>query len=92
LFALQGGFDTALYVVAFYFALQTVESYLLTPMIDQYQVSVPPGVTLSAQLLLGLVGGVLGLLLATPLVVVTTTLVGEFYVKDILGSEPVKSE
>jgi predicted PurR-regulated permease PerM len=91
LFALQVGTDTALYVILFYFALQTVESYLLTPMIDQYQVAVPPGLTLSAQLLFGLVGGVLGLLLATPLVVVISILLREFYVRDILEAEPVRS-
>ena len=89
LFSLQIGTDTALYVLLFYFALQTVESYLLTPMIDQYQVAVPPGLTLSAQLLFGLVGGVLGLLLATPLVVVISILLREFYVRDLLGAEPL---
>ncbi len=89
LFSLQIGADTVLYVILFYFALQGVESYLLTPLIDQYQVAVPPGLTLSAQLLFGLVGGLLGLLLATPLVVVISILVTEFYVKDLLGSEPV---
>jgi predicted PurR-regulated permease PerM len=92
LFGLQQGTDTALYVVLFYFALQTVESYVLTPMIDQYQVAVPPGLTLSAQLLFGLVGGVIGLVLATPLVVVITVLVREFYVKDVLGSEPLTGQ
>lgn len=90
LFSLQIGTDTALYVIAFYFGLQTVESYLLTPMIDQYQVAVPPGLTLSAQLLFGLVGGLLGLVLATPLVVVISLLLREFYVRDILEAEPLR--
>jgi predicted PurR-regulated permease PerM len=91
LFSLQIGTDTALYVILFYFALQTMESYLITPMIDQFQVDVPPGLTLSAQLLFGMVGGLLGLLVATPLIVVISILVREFYVRDILRAAPAQS-
>ena len=88
LLSMQQGASTALYVVLFYFALQTVESYLLTPLIEQHQVSLPPGVTLSAQLLIGMAAGVLGLFLATPMTVVLTILLRELYVKDLLGAEP----
>jgi predicted PurR-regulated permease PerM len=82
LLALQQGTSVAFYVLLFYFGLQFLESYLLTPYIDQHQVSLPPGLTLSAQLLFGALAGVLGLLLATPLTVVLVTLVQELHVQD----------
>ena len=87
LFGLQQGTHVALYVAAFYLLLQFVESYFITPLIDQRQVHLPPGLTLSAQLLFGLLAGVFGLLLATPLTAVVYVLVGELYVKDVLKKE-----
>jgi predicted PurR-regulated permease PerM len=88
LFALQQGTQTALYVFLFYLVLQFFESYFLTPLIEEKQVALPPGLTLSNQLLFGLAAGFMGLLLATPLAVVITILVREFYVKDLLQTEP----
>jgi predicted PurR-regulated permease PerM len=85
LLALQQGPNTVWYVAGFYLALQFVESYFLTPLIDQHQVHLPPGLVLSAQLVMGAVAGVLGLLLATPVAVVLYVLIREFYIKDTLG-------
>lgn len=49
--------------------------------------------TLSSQVLLGLLFGFLGLFLATPLTVVIYVLVRELYVKDVLGGhEPERCE
>lgn len=84
LIASQQGMSTILYVIALYTFLQFVESYFITPLIDQQQVSLPPGLILAAQLLMGMIGGVFGLLLATPLTVTITVLVREFYVKEVL--------
>jgi predicted PurR-regulated permease PerM len=84
LFALQQGTDTALYVAGFYLLLQFIESYFITPLIDQQQVSLPPGLILSSQLLLGMLAGFLGLLFATPLTATIFVLVRELYVKDTL--------
>lgn len=81
LFGLQQGMYVAGYVLIFYFLLQFVESYFLTPFIDQHQVSIPPGLMLSAQLLLGVLAGFLGLLLATPLTVLAVILVNELHVE-----------
>lgn len=84
LFGLHQGGNAAVYVLIFYLALQFLESYLITPLIDQQQVNLPPGLTLTAQLILGMLFGVLGLLLATPLTAVLSVLVNELYVKDIV--------
>jgi len=88
LLGLQQGTNVAVYVLVYYFFLQFVESYFLTPLIDQHQVSIPPGLMLSAQLLLGVLAGLLGLLLATPLTVLTVILVKELHVygDDVSGA------
>ncbi len=88
LVALSLGPTEALYVGLLYFAVQSVESYLLTPLVQQRSVELPPAVTILAQLLLGLLAGVLGLALATPLTAAAITLVSMLYVEDVLGDRP----
>ena len=87
LLALLDGFLPAVYVVALYVGIQTVESYLITPLIEQRAVSLPPALILSAQVALGVVFGALGLILATPLTVAALVLVRRIYVEEILGDD-----
>ena len=47
----------------------------------------PPGITISTQLILGVLIGGQGLILATPLVAVVMVLVKILYVEDVLGEE-----
>jgi len=80
---------TALYVLALYVGVQIVESNLLTPLIDRETVELPPALTIVFQLALGVLIGGLGLVLATPLLVVVMVVVQQVYIQDILGeSEP----
>jgi predicted PurR-regulated permease PerM len=55
------------YVALLHFGIQFVESYLVTPLIQQRTVSLPPGYTLIVQLVTGVLFGPLGLILAAPL-------------------------
>ena len=48
LFALLQGPTQVLYVVLLYGAIQTVEGYVLTPLIDRTTVKLPPALTLTA--------------------------------------------
>lgn len=77
----------ALYVILLYIGVQTIESYLLTPMIQQKTVSMPPALLISTQILVGVFLGIFGLLLATPLMVVIIILVQKLYVDDALGDD-----
>jgi predicted PurR-regulated permease PerM len=86
------GTRTMLYVVGLYTIVQALESYVFTPWMQQRIVSVPPALTISMQLLFGLLAGTLGLLLATPLVAVGMVLVRMLYVEDILGDRPEGDE
>lgn len=77
----------ALYVILLYAAIQTIETYLITPLIQQKTILLPPVLILMVQLALGFAFGILGLLLATPLAVVVLVLVQMLYVEDILGDQ-----
>ncbi|MGI9013029.1 MAG: AI-2E family transporter [Phycisphaerales bacterium] len=79
----------ALFVAILYIAIQVVESYLITPMIEKKAVSIPPALLLMGQILFGVLFGIMGLVLATPLLVVVIVLVQMVYVEDTLG-EPVE--
>lgn len=84
---LSGGGMTVLWVVALYLAVQTLESYLITPQLQQEAVSLPPALTIAFQLLLGFLFGLLGLALATPLLAMIVTLVRDHYVADVVRTE-----
>ncbi len=91
LLALKVGSDTVLYVLLFNVALQTLESYLITPMVQRYEVRLPPALTIFAQLLLSVWLGVIGLMMAAPLTAGTLVLVETLYLRDHLG-EPAEEE
>jgi predicted PurR-regulated permease PerM len=74
-----------LYVILLYLGIQSVESYLLTPLVQQRTLSLPPALTITAQIFLGLLLGTLGVILATPLIAVTLVLVQMLYIEDVLG-------
>lgn len=74
----------AAYVVALYLVIQTVESYAVTPLIQRRTVSMPPALTITAQLVLGLLVGVIGVAVATPLAAVAMTAIRRLYVEDLL--------
>jgi len=71
-------------ILIWYFIIQNVESYWLTPVVMAKQVSLLPAITLMAQIFFTSSLGVLGLLLALPLTVVFKTWIEELLFKDIL--------
>jgi predicted PurR-regulated permease PerM len=84
LLAFQQGSGTVLWVLALFAVLQGIESNVFTPLVQQHQVNVPPGLLLAAQLLMGVMAGILGVAMATPLTAVLMVCVKELYVTDIL--------
>lgn len=85
LIALVGGADQIMYVVALYAGIQTLESYVLTPMLQKKMVDLPPALTVGAQVLFGYLCGALGVILATPLTAAAMVMVRMWYVEDLLG-------
>lgn len=82
--ALQDPSWKILAVIILYVAIQNVESYWISPMVMAKQVSLLPAITLSAQVFFATFFGLLGLILALPLTVITKTWIREALIKDIL--------
>ena len=81
-----------IYVLILYSGIQIVESYLITPMIEKKIVHLPPALTLFWLVLLGILTGILGLIMATPILAALIVIIGELYVKDNLESYSLKGE
>ena len=71
-------------ILIWYFIIQNIESYWLTPRVMAEKVSLLPAVTLFAQIFFARTFGLIGLLLALPLTVVAKTWIEEVLFKDIL--------
>lgn len=85
LLALQVSASTVLYVILFNIILQTVESYLVTPLVERRQVTLPPALTIFAQLLMGVLFGAIGIIMAAPLTASIMLLTQTLYIHDRLG-------
>lgn len=64
----SAGFDVGIYAVFVYLAVQTIDGYLIVPMVAKRAVDMAPALVLGAQILFGALFGVLGLALADPIV------------------------
>jgi len=87
LIAFTEGSDKALYVVLLYFGIQLVESYLITPLVEKKMIALPPALSLFWMVIWGLLAGVFGLVMATPILAVIIVIVGELYVKDYVEAQ-----
>ncbi len=85
LLALPEGVVTVQLVFAGYVGLQIIESYVITPLIQQKQVSLPPALLISCQAVMGVLFGFLGAAVASPFLAAAKTGIEEAYVKDVLG-------
>jgi predicted PurR-regulated permease PerM len=90
LVALAASPTKALYAGLVYLAVQQLESYVITPLVMKRAVALPPALTVAATVLGGALFGPVGVLLATPLVVVAMVLVRALYVRDFLGDASVE--
>ncbi len=85
LIALSISPDLALYTVLLFLGIQTVEGYVLQPLVEARAVEMPPALTIVMQLVFGTLFGFAGIALATPLTAMLMVLVDKLYVEDILG-------
>ena len=81
LIGLSLGMDKAVTVAGLYIFIQMLESNLITPMIQKKLVSIPPAMIIVGQLVVGSLTGYLGIILATPVVLIIMVLTTELYVK-----------
>ncbi len=76
-----------IYVTLFFTFIQSIEGFFITPMIHRKAVTVPPMLIIAVQALLLELIGILGVLLAMPLVACAMILIQMIYVEGILGDQ-----
>lgn len=81
-----------LYTAALYIVVQALEAWVITPLVEREAVSLPPALTLSVQVLLTLMLGLLGAALASPLVAAAIVFVRTTYIEDVLGDNARTAE
>jgi predicted PurR-regulated permease PerM len=91
LISFMQGPTTALIVIALYMVVQILESSIITPQIQKKMINMPPALIIIAQLVMGIFAGVLGLVLATPIIAIVIVLVNELYVKDEENKESLSA-
>jgi len=93
LIALVQSPELALWTALMYVFVQHFEAYLVQPLIQQYAVEVPAVVLLFALLAFALLFGIVGVVFAAPLTVVTYVLVKRLYVREALDTPtPIPGE
>ncbi len=90
LLAFTEGPRMALYVALLFLAVQQVEEYLLLPFVQRWAVRLPPALGLVAAVIFGILFGPIGIIFATPLMVVTMVLVRRLYVQWALEHRPMR--
>jgi predicted PurR-regulated permease PerM len=90
LLALIGDPIDALWVVLAYAIIQTIESYLVYPLVMSRAVSLHPAAVMFALLIMGTLFGFVGVLLAVPLVTALQVLLRELWIErmDRMGTDP----
>lgn len=73
---------TALVVACIFLGVQVVETNLITPIIQREEISLPPAYAVTAQAIMGILFGLVGVLVATPLALVAVVLVHRLYLED----------
>jgi predicted PurR-regulated permease PerM len=84
LLALGQGPWMVLWAGLIYLAAQFVESNAITPLVEQYAIAVPPGILIVTQFVFASLGGVWGMIISTPLLVVVMVLVQQLYINQAL--------
>jgi predicted PurR-regulated permease PerM len=87
LLALTDSPGKAIAVIVMFLVLQNLEGNVLTPMIQRKAVDLPPALGIISQILLSILVGAVGLMLAWPLAAVVVMGVKMLYVEDVLGDE-----
>lgn len=87
LLAIPKGPQTIAWTLAMYLAVQQLEGNVIYPFVQKRSVNLPPVLSLVAVLAFGVLVGPLGVVLATPMLVVLYVMVRLLYLRNTLGEE-----
>lgn len=88
LLGLTLGTSVAVFVACLYVLIQIIQSAVTQPLIQQRMLSIPPALIIFGQVVMGLMAGFWGVLLATPVIVIIMTLVNKLYIEK--QASPIK--
>jgi predicted PurR-regulated permease PerM len=78
---------TAVIVALIYVACQTIVGNIVLPLLQKKMINIPPALTLLSQLIMGTLSGLMGIILAVPLLAILIIVIDELYVKKQGGNE-----
>lgn len=64
-----------------YVACQTIVGSIFMPLIQKRMINIPPAITMVSQLVMGVICGLMGIILAVPILLVLSIMVDELYIK-----------
>ena len=64
-----------------YVACQTIVGSIFMPLIQKRMINIPPAITMISQLVMGVICGLMGIILAVPILLVLNIMVDEMYIK-----------
>lgn len=73
---------TAVVVALIYIACQTIVASIVTPLLQKKIIDIPPALTLLSQLIMGTLSGIMGIILAVPLLAILIIVIEELHVKN----------
>lgn len=82
LLAFTIGTKTAVIVALIYIACQTIVASIVTPLLQKKIIDIPPALTLLSQLIMGTLSGIMGIILAVPLLAILIIIIEELHVKN----------
>jgi len=80
--------ETALWVFLLYLVVQNIDNYVLTPIVVKQTIRMPPAMIIVAQLMMGVLFGRIGLLVAAPFAAAVMKFTQMVYVQDFLNRNP----
>lgn len=80
--------ETGLWALVLIIAVQQLESNIITPLLQQQAIALPPALSLFAVIAAGLLFGAIGVLFAGPVTVIAFIAVKLLYVREALGDDP----
>ena len=87
LVAVGHGPEKVFWVVLLFMFVQSLEGYVITPLVQKRMVQLPPALTIAMQVVMGLLVGGIGVALAAPMTAALLVIVKMLYVEDVLKEE-----
>ncbi|HET6895820.1 MAG TPA: AI-2E family transporter [Candidatus Baltobacteraceae bacterium] len=91
LLAFVQGPSTAIAVAVMYVTVHILDDFLVAPFVERQIVRLPPILTLTAQIVLGVAAGAFGVMMAAPLVAAAIVIVQRLWVEDVADPAPINA-